>query len=190
MPATVVMAPVHRTAPTIETERLRLRAHRLEDYPALLATWSDPVVYRHIGGQPATPQDAWARLLRYGGLWSLLGYGYWAIEEKHSGIFVGDIGYADFRRDITPSLDGMPELGWVLASAAHGRGYATEALAAVSEWGRKRFGAHRSTCIIDPGNAASIRVADKAGFRRWCETTYHGEPILIFIRDVAAADAP
>lgn len=42
-------------SPIIETERLILRAHRLDDFPALAAMWGDPVVARFISGQPSTP---------------------------------------------------------------------------------------------------------------------------------------
>src|SRR6185437_14332403 len=59
------------------------------------------------------------------------GYGFWAIEEKASGRVVGDIGYMDVKRGLTPTLDGMPEIGWALASDAQVRGYASEALFAV-----------------------------------------------------------
>ena len=67
-------------------------------------------------------------------------------------------------------------LGWVLAAEAHGKGYASEALAAICAWGRGHFGEHRCACIIAPENAASIRVAAKAGFRLSGRTTYHDEP--------------
>jgi RimJ/RimL family protein N-acetyltransferase len=110
----------------------------------------------------------------------LLGYGYWAIEEKSSARCIGDIGYADFKRDIAPSLDGTPELGWVLASGSHGKGYASEALAAVMAWGRANLGEHMAACIIDPRNAASIRVATKAGFTLREQTTYMGDTVLLF----------
>jgi RimJ/RimL family protein N-acetyltransferase len=166
--------------PVIETPRLRLRGHRADDHAALLAIWSDPVVVRYIGGRPSTSPEAWLRLLRYPGLWCVLGYGYWAIEEKASGRCIGDIGYADFKREITPSLDGMPELGWVLASASHGKGYASEALAAVMAWGRAHLGEYTWACIIDPDNAASIRLAVKAGFTLREQTTYMGDPVLLF----------
>ena len=51
----------------------------------------------HIGGKPFTREESWARLLRYGGLWSLLGYGYWAVRDKESGRFAGELGFAGFR---------------------------------------------------------------------------------------------
>lgn len=172
--------PSFVAAPVIETERLRLRAHRPGDFTACSAIWSDPKVVRHIGGKPSIGEEAWRRLLTYAGLWSLLGFGYWAIEARASGQYIGDIGYAEFRRDMVPSLHGMLECGWALARAAQGNGFASEALAAVEAWRCAHFPEARSVCIIAPGNAASIRVAEKAGLRRWCETTYHGAPTLVF----------
>lgn len=172
--------PRFATAPILETARLRLRAHRPDDFAGCLAIWSDPEVVRHIGGKPSTGEEAWRRLLTYAGLWSLLGFGYWAIEERPSGAYVGDIGFAEFQRGIEPSLRGMLECGWALARAAHGQGYASEALAAIEAWRRAHFPERRAACIIAPANLASIRVAGKAGLRRWCETTYHGEPTLVF----------
>ncbi|MEO8810588.1 MAG: GNAT family N-acetyltransferase [Rhodanobacter sp.] len=169
--------------PVLETARLRLRGHRKQDYAVLAAIWADPDVVRYIGGVPSTPQEAWLRLLRYPGLWCLLGYGFWAIEEKSSGRMIGDIGYMDVKRAIEPPLDGMPEVGWALAADAHGKGYASEALAVVLGWGREHFGPHRATCIIAPANAASIRLALKMGFRLQHESIYHDEPVQVFIRD-------
>src|SRR5690348_14062538 len=172
--------PSFVAAPVIETERLRLRAHRPDDFDACRAIWSDPEVTRHIGGKPATGEEAWRRLLTYAGMWSLLGFGYWAVEEQAGGRYVGDIGFAEFQRDVEPSLRGMLECGWALARAAQGQGYASEALAAIEGWRRVHFPDRREVCIIAPDNFASVRVAEKAGFRRWCETTYHGHATLVF----------
>ena len=170
------------SVPVLETERLRLRAHRAEDHAECTAIWSDPEVVRHIGGRPFTAEEVWRRLLQYAGLWSLLGYGYWAVEEKASGRYIGDIGFADFRRDLQPSLEGMLEFGWVLAPHAHGKGYASEAVAAAMAWAEQHRPSLRAVCIIDPANQPSIRVAEKAGFKRWQETTYHGSPTVVFAR--------
>ncbi|WP_130619531.1 GNAT family N-acetyltransferase [Dyella amyloliquefaciens] len=168
--------------PVIETERLRLRAHRAEDHAERLAIWSDPTVTRFIGGRPQTSEEVWRRFLQYMGLWTVLGYGYWAVEEKSTGRYIGDIGFADFRRDLQPSLDGMLEFGWVLASHAHGKGYASEAVAAAIAWAELHRPDLRAVCIIDPANQPSIRVAEKAGFKRWQESTYHGGPTVVFSR--------
>jgi RimJ/RimL family protein N-acetyltransferase len=168
--------------PVLETARLRLRAHRPDDLAACAALWADPDVTRHIGGRPFTAEETWRRMLASLGLWSMLGYGYWAVEEKASGRYVGDVGFADFRRDIDPSLLGMLEFGWVLSPAVHGRGYASEAVAAAMAWASTELPQMRAVCIIAPANLASIRVAEKAGFREWQRSTYHGEPTIVFRR--------
>ena len=182
MSVPVAGLPFAGHVPVIETERLRLRAHRAEDYATSLAIWSDPEVVRYIGGRPSSPEDVWKRLLQNLGLWSLLGYGYWAVEEKASGGYVGDIGFADFRRAITPPLQDMLEFGWVLAPAAHGKGYASEVVAAIMSWAQTHFADRRMVCMISPDNHASIRVAEKAGFRPWQHTTYHDSPTIVFTR--------
>ena len=167
--------------PVVETERLILRGHRLDDFDALAAMWADPIVVRHIGNQPSTTEQSWARLLRYAGHWALLGFGFWAIEDRASGRFAGEIGVADFKREVEPPI-GELETGWVLASWAHGRGLATEALRAVLAWSDAKFAGRATACVIDLDNAASRHVAEKCGYRETHRTTYHDEPIVVFRR--------
>ena len=168
--------------PEIETERLILRGHRLRDFDACAAMWADPIVTRYIGGKPSTEQQSWFRVLRYVGHWDLLHYGYWALQEKASGAYVGDLGFADHRRDIAAIAD-SPELGWVLVSSAHGKGYATEAVRAAVAWGDEHLDAVRTVCIIHPENAASIRVAEKCGYREFERVAFAGEPTILYERD-------
>jgi len=168
--------------PTLTTERLVLRGHRLDDFDDAYALWSDPAVVRHIGGHPHSREDVWARILRYAGHWLHLGFGYWAMTERATGRFVGEVGLAFFRREITPSLEGIPESGWVLAPWAHGRGLATEAVVAALAWHDARTGHGRTVCIIEPENVASVRVAAKCGYRELARTTYKGEPTVVFER--------
>ena len=176
--------PHHVDVPVIETARLRMRGHRVDDLGDEAALWADPLVTRHLGHRPPSGEDFWARLLRYAGHWSLMGFGYWAVEEKASGRFVGDVGFADFKRDLTPSFDGAPELGWVLAPWCHGRGFATEAARAAIDWGGAHFGPVRTVCLIHPDNAASRRVAEKCGYREYASTTYKDDPALLLERPV------
>jgi RimJ/RimL family protein N-acetyltransferase len=150
--------------PRIETARLVLDAHRMDDFGALAAMWADPDVVRQISGEPSSREQSWSRLLRYAGLWPLLGFGYWAVREKQTGRFVGDIGFADFHRIIEPPIVGLPEAGWVLAGWAHGRGFATEALGASLAWLDRNQIHRRVVCLIADDHRASFRVAEKNGF--------------------------
>jgi RimJ/RimL family protein N-acetyltransferase len=169
--------------PVLETDRLRLRGHRLDDFSDSFAMWSDANVTRYILDEPMTEEACWSRFLRYAGHWALLGYGYWVAEEKETGRFVGEIGFADYHREIQPSLNGMPEIGWALAAHAHGKGYATEAVGAATAWGDVHFAASRTACIIAPENVASVRVAEKCGYREFRRATYHGRPAVVFVRE-------
>src|SRR5690349_16068550 len=112
-----------RKIPIIETERLRLREHRLSDLENSLSMWTDPEIVRYTSGAPSTEQRTWLRMLEYLGHWAMLGYGYWAVAERSSDRYIGELGFADFKRDIDPSIKGIPELGWALASHSHGKGF-------------------------------------------------------------------
>jgi RimJ/RimL family protein N-acetyltransferase len=167
--------------PIIETDRLKLRGHRLDDFAASVAMWTDPNVTRYTTGQSSTEQQTWFRMLRYAGHWCLLGYGYWAVEEKASGAYIGELGFADNKRDIE-AIQGLPELGWALVSSAHGKGYATEALRAALRWGDEFLASRRTACIIHPDNPASLRVADKLGYVQAGHVTSGGADSIIFYR--------
>jgi RimJ/RimL family protein N-acetyltransferase len=166
--------------PIIETDRLRLRGYRPSDLDDCVALWTHLDVLRYTTRRPQTREEIWGRILRYIGHWAVAGYGLWAAEDKESGRLIGDVGFADFKRDITPSLGTAPEAAWVLAPWAHGRGFATEAVRAMHTW----LGPKRTVCIIDPGNTASIRVAEKAGYRELLRTTYKDEPMIVFERGI------
>ena len=176
----IASLPCTLDIPVVETERLRLRGHTMDDFAHTRALWSDAAVVTYMGGKPLTLEECWTRFLRYIGHWSVLGYGYWVVEEKATGDFVGEVGFGNFKRDMEPPLGAIPELGWVLAPAKHGKGYATEAAAAALQWGRKHFGANDFACLIHPDHRASIRVARKCGFEERLVGTYKGRPAIIF----------
>jgi RimJ/RimL family protein N-acetyltransferase len=166
----------------LETERLRLRGHRIEDFTPSATMWADSKVTQYIGGRPLTEEEAWTRFLRYAGHWSVMNFGYWVVEEKAGGNFLGEVGFADYKRDIAPSLKGVPEIGWVLAAHAHGKGFATEAVRAAVAWGDQHFPSVRMACIIAPENLLSVRIAEKCGYREFERGMYHGKPVLMFDR--------
>jgi len=168
--------------PTLTTARLTLRAPTRDDFPDSLVMWSDAEVVRFIGGKPFTREEVWARLLRYVGHWALLGYGFWVVRETESGRFVGEVGFADFQRDMEPSLTGTPEIGWALSSSMHGKGYATEAVRAAIAWADQKWPGVATACIVAPQNEASLRVAHKAGYREQLRTAYKGQPTILLRR--------
>jgi RimJ/RimL family protein N-acetyltransferase len=168
--------------PTIETSRLRLRGYRADDFPRSAALWSDPLVILHTTGRPLTPEEAWGKTLRNAGLWAVLGYGYWAVDEKAGGEYVGEVGFADFRRDVQPSIAGAPELGYVFRAPVHGKGYATEAVRAAIAWLDQNVAPQRSVCIIQTENAASIHVAEKCGYREFDRSQYKGNHVIMLER--------
>jgi RimJ/RimL family protein N-acetyltransferase len=171
---------------TIETARLVMRLHQAGDFDASAAMWADPEVVRHISGVPSSREQSWSRILRYSGHWTLLNYGYWLVEERETGEFVGEVGFSDYHRAIQPSLDGMPELGWVLARHAQGKGYATEAVQASLQWAKTHFApSTQIASMITAENVASLRVAEKCGFRLWQDARYQNQPVLLYVRGVS-----
>ena len=163
----------------IETERLRLRGHVTADLPAMTLMWKDPDVTRFLNTDPLDEEACWARFLRYAGHWCALGYGYWAVEERSSGTFIGEAGFANYRRQTDPPTDLAPEAGWVLAKQFHGRGYATEIVRALVCWGKDHFGAVPLQCIVHPNHQASLHVARKNGFVAVKTLEYKGSPTVL-----------
>jgi RimJ/RimL family protein N-acetyltransferase len=175
------------TAPVLETARLRLRPFRTSDLDAQAVMLGDPEIMRHLGGKPLTREESWRRMLCAPGLWTTLGYGYWAVERREDGALLGQIGFGDFKRDMRPCIVGLPEMGWIFARHAQGRGHAVEAGAAALAWIDGARVAAEIVAIIAPGNTASIRVARKLGFGTSEPAVYKGEPILLFRRRSAGA---
>ncbi len=140
----------------LETERLILRQWRAEDLEPFAAYYGDPETARYVGGV-ATRDQAWRRMASQIGHWVLLGYGYWAVEEKESGIFAGCVGL--WRSPGWPEL----ELGYWLVPAVWGKGYATEAGAAARDFAWRVVKAESLVSYIEPGNEPSKRVAERLG---------------------------
>lgn len=168
---------------TLETDRLILRRHTTEDFGGMLRLWTAPEVAHFIaGGRAQTEEEVWQRLLRYGGLWPLLGFGYFALIDKASGAYAGEAGLADFHREIEPSLAGQAEAGWALMPECWGKGLANEALSAILDWYLAQPAARPVSCFIDLDNKPSNRLAARVGFRLNCITEYKGAACNMYIR--------
>lgn len=154
-----------------QTERLLIRQIHLFDHAALRQIFCDPEVM-HFGDGVQT--DAWIQdwiatcLRRYALEW---GFGPYAVVERDRSMLIGYCGLFFF-----PDVNGRPEveLGYRLARAAWGRGYATEAAAAVRDYAFQTLGIRRLIAMIDPQNLASVRVAEKLGMTYEAEVMFDG----------------
>jgi RimJ/RimL family protein N-acetyltransferase len=168
-------------APVIETSRLRLRAFEATDLPAFCELWNDPAVYRNITGQPLSEEDHWGRLLKLVGHWHFVGFGSWAITDKMSGKLIGQCGFNDYRREITPPMP-EPELGWVLQGNCHGKGFGFEATSASLAWFDQQIEVKQTACIVDPANTPSLKLATKLGYTLTAKSNYKGKLVSLLHR--------
>jgi len=143
--------------PVLETERLILRGFGPQDFEAYAAMMADPDVARFIAPAPMSRADAWRSLAATVGQWTLRGYGVWAVERKSDRALVGRVGM------IHP--EGWPalEIGWTLAKAYWGKGYASEAAAASMRYAFLTQAVDRLVSNIDAENVASQSVAMRLG---------------------------
>jgi RimJ/RimL family protein N-acetyltransferase len=170
------------SAPTLETERLLLRGFREDDLPEHSAILSDPIVMKHSGAQELGREDSFRRLLGGVGLWQLQGTGLLAAERKSDGRLVGHVGLFDYHREITPSIEGEPELGYIFATEVHGQGIAREACDALLAWADRTLDAETTVAIISIENEPSIRLAQRLGYERQPDGVYRDEPTSMWRR--------
>ncbi|MEO0983369.1 MAG: GNAT family N-acetyltransferase [Pseudomonadota bacterium] len=144
-----------QAAPTLETPRLRLRAFRLEDFEPFAALHASLRSIYVDGPKPRAA--AWTEFAAAAGRWALVGYGAWTIERKSDAEPVGlvSLNY--------PEPAPERELGWMLWEAFEGAGYATEAAARAKAFAFEDLGWDVMVSYIDPGNTASIKVAERLG---------------------------
>ena len=170
-----------------ETQRLVLRHFHVADGDAMDRVFGDAEVMRY-GPGVQTPDwvRKWLRacLEDYYQKW---GFGLWAVVEKDRREVVGFCGLSHFA-----DVGGRPEteIGYRLARAHWGRGYATEAAAAVRDYGMGTLCLPRLVSIIDPRNVASIRVAEKVGMRREKDLVFHGFDVGLYAIGRRAVGAP
>ncbi|MEI6099668.1 MAG: GNAT family N-acetyltransferase [Alphaproteobacteria bacterium] len=141
------------TPPTLQTARLVLRPMILADFPAIAAFLATDRS-QYMGG-PCDLRGAWGWFCHDVALWSLAGHGALMIEA--GGAVVGQVGIN------AGPLFPETELGWWLYDGHEGRGYATEAAAALRDWAFAHLSVDSLVSYVDPANLASARVALRLG---------------------------
>lgn len=165
--------------PVIETERLRLRAAKLSDLPAVEALYSSERS-RMIGG-PRDARGVHSAVLSTIGSWALRGFGFWQIADKQTDAWLGATGIL-----FAPGWD-EPELGWQLAAEAEGRGIAYEAAKAARSYAAKHLGQDGVISYIAPENHRSIALAQRLGATLERDTVFLGTPCHVYRHPKEAA---
>jgi RimJ/RimL family protein N-acetyltransferase len=168
------MMKTPQAAPTLETNRLAFRMLRASDFPTYEQWCADIDVMRYIGGKTLERVLAWRHLSNLVGHWTLLGYGYYAVEEKATGSLVGRVGFTN-----QPGWPGF-ELGWTIAPQYQGRGYATEAARMLLSYAFDELDQPHVISIIHADNTPSRRVAEKLGQRVEGECVLIDTPYLVY----------
>ena len=169
--------------PTLATERLELSLPCAEDMPEMMAIVSDEETGRFLGPIQSAPEQ-FNRFLRNAGSWLLYGYGGFLVREIGRPEVIGNCGIFHSIRGLGEDFDDFPEAGWIISSSHVGKGYASEAMQAVLDWFEKTHGARRVVCMIEPGNAPSIGLADKLGFAELRKATLpDGAEVILFARE-------
>jgi len=176
------MDVTHRSAPTLETERLLLRAWRKDDRETYFSILQQPAVFRHFGPEPMGMEECWRRLMAAVGGWQLNGFGGWAVERKSDGKLLGMTALFTAWRDLEPEFGNEPEMGWIFATEAHGKGIAGEACRAVLEWAEETLEPTPIWAIIAPANEPSMKLAERLGFERVGDTHYNEDPTVVLRR--------
>jgi RimJ/RimL family protein N-acetyltransferase len=158
---------VPRSRIVLETGRLILRDHRAEDLDAWCAVEADPEVRRFVGGAPRPPADARRRFRERFLRPRRRGLGLWAAVLKSSGAYVGYAGVYPRFETMGRAIAGEGSLGFTLAREYWGRGLGTEAAAALARHAFGELGLRRLVASVEAGNAASVRILEKLGFRLW-----------------------
>lgn len=166
--------------PTLETERLRLRAPALADFPVYADIALGPKGRFILPEQ--TRAGAWYDFSNMVACWLLRGHGLWTVERRDTALTLG------FTLISFEPGDHEPELGYMFAAEAEGNGYATEAAGRAKLYAFETLAFSTLVSTIDPDNAASLAVALRLGGARDtdAEAAHGGETLVV--RYAAAED--
>ncbi|EBA12346.1 GNAT family N-acetyltransferase [Roseobacter sp. CCS2] len=141
--------------PTLQTERLTLRAPRWDDFEAYAVFRASPRMV--TTGGPFTRDQAFAQLSAILGHWVLRGYGRWMVADRERDAPLGIVGL------YFPEGWPEPELAWSLFDTAEGRGIAHEAAVAARQYAYDALEWTTLISAVDPNNTRSVALAKRMG---------------------------
>lgn len=141
----------------LETERLKLRMFKEEDWAPLCEMFANKECVRYTLKEPLPDWLTWRWLAAYLGHWQLRGYGPYAVIEKESDQLIGPVGLW------FPGDWPEPEIKWSIRQKFWGKGYVSEAAVAIKQLAKDKLKWKRLISLIDPANQRSIAVSKRIG---------------------------
>ncbi len=144
----------------IETERLILREIDPErDFEPWARSMADEITVRYLGTAPMNREQAWRNMAMAIGHWAIRGYGFFCLEHRETGQWVGRVG------PWNPEGWPAPEIGWTISPDHLRQGYAYEAAVVSLDYVFNVLDWPRVIHVIMEGNQPSIALAEKLGSR-------------------------
>lgn len=172
----------------LDGRRIRLRPWRPDDVDDVVAACQDAEIQRWTQVPvPYRREDAEGFVGLVAEETRAAGGALFAVESQESGNLVGSIG-------LFPPTDGFGEIGYWTVEEHRGRGLTAEAVGVLTEWAFSHRGLHRVELHVDPANAGSRRVAERAGYlaegvvrKRF---RHRGQPSDVVLYSRLATDPP
>jgi len=161
----------------IETARLVIREVNIADLGSLADILSDAEVMRYSFRGVCTPAEIDNYIMGCQANYKANGFGQWAVIDKSNQKLIGLCGINNgFNGDLV-----IKHVNYRFAVSSWGKGFATEALSAVTETAKNRYSLKQLYALIEPENKASLKIALNQGFEFERETMYK-ERVLAYYR--------
>ncbi len=170
-----------RSIPTINTNRVTLRAMRPQDFEDFAALWREEAVYRTFRSEPLSRTESWRQFLLIAGHWQIAGFGLWGIEPHGTRRIMGQVGFWFAGRELGEDYDANPEASLVLHPEYQGTSLGKDAAQGAHDW-FDRVVTGPVVCEYASGNASAEHLAVQLGYTELREAKLDGSTRKLMLR--------
>ena len=153
---------IFETFPFLKTQHLLLRRIEEQDVQGIFNFYSDPQSLKYVARNLMTNIDqAVEKLKIFNQLFENKNGIWWAFSKMGDEKFIGFGGFFEVDKEANKA-----EIGYGFLPGNWGKGYGTEVVKILTEFGLKELKLHKIYANVDPENAASIKLLVKFGYKR------------------------
>ena len=151
----------------------------MDDLDALFELYGDGEIDKYTDSLYPYEEEKEFQRAYIENMYRYFGYGLWLVFSKETGRLIGRAGleHREYHEEIEL------ELGYIIGSKYQGQGLATEVCQAILEYAKENTGFERINALVEDGNDASIRLAEKLGFTHWEDFDLDGKIMHRYIRN-------